>query len=344
MNVIKRLILTSVSIIVINSLSGVSLNANQVKREVIYKEQIIALDAGHYYKETYKCSPDKYLEVKYNLAISKLVKKYIETDRPFVKVVETNPNGTNIERSGRGTFAKNNKADLLISLHMDSLGGGWQNSTYSTHAIVDNQASKYTQNLALSIINGYSKSTGIPLARGNGLDIRGDGANQISMLDTATRLKVPAILIEMSFMDHKVYGKKFRDAEYQKKIARALADSIITNYIDNTKKVLKVIETPIKTVEKEVIPKEVKKDIVVDTAIGSKVSEEENRDTESNMSKTETIDCGVEEKEIADIKYWLAGNGENTVSSKIDEHIKTQDEAIKSLDEARKQLGELLSN
>ena len=229
------------------SLNGITVDvyaAPKLDTYKVYAEQRIALDAGHYYKETYKSSPDGYLEVLYNLDMVKAVKKYIEQDRPHVKVIETNPDGVNTLRAGRGKIAKDNKAQILISLHMDSLGGGWQNRTYGTHIIVDTGSSAYTRNIAKNIINSYSRKANIPLARKGGLDIRGHGKDEISMLRVGTELGVPSMLIEMSFMDHSVYGRKFRDDSYKQFIARQIADAIIEEYIDVHLRVIGTLPKP----------------------------------------------------------------------------------------------------
>lgn len=238
----KRKII-ALGIISLFSLNSISLLAyDKVDKNITYKPKTIAIDAGHYWAEDYKSSPDGYLEVKYNLAISKLVKQYIEENRPYVRVIETNPNGTNTERGKRGQQAKNAGAEFLLSLHMDAIGNTWQNKVYGTHIIVDNDSSKYTINLAKNIIDSYSSKTGIPLTRITGIDIRPDGKNQITLLDTSTKLGMPAMLIEMSFMDNPAYSKKFRDSDYQKMIAKAIATSLIECYIDKT---TEIIELPI---------------------------------------------------------------------------------------------------
>lgn len=197
----------------------------------ISKPKTVVLDAGHNYNETYKSSPDKYLEVTYNLQMVKLVKKHLETLDPTIQVIETNPDGTNTLRKDRSLVAKEYDADLLLSLHMNAMGTEWQTDFQGSLVIVDALANDAVVDLAHQFSQDYAQLTGIQPVHSNAVEIREyDTPNEISLLHYTSKLGIPAVLLEMGFMDNKEEAFFFREEENQDQVAASIAQMIIDNW------------------------------------------------------------------------------------------------------------------
>lgn len=199
-------------------------------------ETVICLDAGQYIDQPGKRSPDGYQEVTYTFAMVKKVKAEIEKQRPNVKVIESNADGTNTGIGQRGKYALANKADFMLSLHMDSVGGDWQNRASGFHFISQTDSPKEVKADIKKMIEEYASGTEIPKHRSTGFD---DNRPDLTMLECVSPANsedynyVPSTLLEMSFMDHEVLAFKLRDEEYQNKVAKVIADTLIKNVIDN---------------------------------------------------------------------------------------------------------------
>lgn len=219
-----------ISTLVIAAIVG-NFNTYANNKDCTYNEEeiVIALDAGHYMGEnTYKKDYNGIGEVEYNYEIVKRIKENIEKVRPDVKIYLTNPDKTNTGRSSRAEECKKNNVDFLISIHQDALGHEMQTSTNGTHAIVDQDSMEnVTTYLASKIINDYSGDTGIPL-RNNGVD---NTRNNIGLLDKATELGIPSILIECGFYDNPTYNNLINSKEGMENVSNSISDSIIRHII-----------------------------------------------------------------------------------------------------------------
>lgn len=95
----------------------------------------VVLDAGHGGKDTGAVSKDKKtLEKNLTLDIVKRLERLIKDNYPDVKVVLTRSDDTYISLDDRGNIANKNKADLFISIHINSV---WSTepSGFSTHIL-----------------------------------------------------------------------------------------------------------------------------------------------------------------------------------------------------------------
>lgn len=95
----------------------------------------VVLDAGHGGKDTGAVSKDKKtLEKNLTLDITKRLERLIKEKYPDVKVVLTRSDDTYISLDDRGNIANKNKADLFISIHINSV---WSTepSGFSTHIL-----------------------------------------------------------------------------------------------------------------------------------------------------------------------------------------------------------------
>ena len=226
---IKKISAVSLAILMTSGFFTNITNANN-------DETVICLDAGQYIDQPGKRSPDGYQEVKYTLAMVKKVKAEIEKQRPNVKVIESNADGMNTGIGQRGKYALANKADFMLSLHMDSIGEDWQNRASGFHFISQTDSPKEVKTDIRKMVEEYANGTEIPKHRSIGFD---DNRPDLTMLECVSPANsedynyVPSTLLEMSFMDHEVLAFKLRDEEYQNKVAKVIADTLIKNVIDN---------------------------------------------------------------------------------------------------------------
>lgn len=198
--------------------------------ESTYKEEdiVIGLDAGHNLKETYKSDYKGVLEVEYNDQIVKAIKERINVLRPDIKVIETNPNKMNLDRSGRAEWCKKKNVDFIISIHQDAIGNEEQTKVYGTHAIVDKDSvDNVTTYLAKRVINDYSTYIEMPLLQDGVNNTR----NDIGLLNRATELNIPAILIECGTYDNPKYNDMINSDKGISLISDALSDSIVRHVI-----------------------------------------------------------------------------------------------------------------
>lgn len=234
---IKRIKKILISTLVIATIvGGFSTYANNKETNTYNKEDIvIGLDAGHNINEnTYKKDYNGIGEVEYNYEIVHRIKENIERVRPDIKIYLTNPVKMNQGRSSRAEECKDNNVDFLISIHQDALGHEIQESTNGTHAIVDQDSiENVTTYLAKKVIEDYSTYTEIPL-RNNGVD---DTRNDIGLLDKATELGIPGMLIECGFYDNPEYNNLINTEEGLNLVSNSISDGILRHIITYLDKV-----------------------------------------------------------------------------------------------------------
>lgn len=228
---LKRIKRVFISTLVIAAIVGGCFSTYANNKDSTYKKEdiVVALDAGHNINESsYKKDYNGIGEVEYNYELVHRIKENIERIRPDVKVYLTNPDKMNKGRSSRAEECKQNNVDFIISIHQDALGHDMQTSVNGTHAIVDQDSMEnVTTYLANRIIKDYSSETGIPL-RNNGVD---NQRNNIGLLDKATELGIPGILIECGFYDNPEYNNLINSEEGLNMVSNSISDSIIRHVI-----------------------------------------------------------------------------------------------------------------
>ena len=195
-----------------------------------YADVTVGIDSGHYMGEPGKRSPYdpvfnyQKAEIEYNMGMARLVKQKLKERRPDIKIYLTNPNATNQGRSQRAVEAKEHNVDYLISIHMNAIGDKWQNKINGCCVLVNKNATLQTKNMAKEFINGYSEGTGIKKVMGNGVH---ESGTEVGLLNKATELKIPSILLEMDFMDFYQSYRNFSDKDYLDHVADVITDCII---------------------------------------------------------------------------------------------------------------------
>ena len=197
-----------------------------------YTEQdtVVALDAGHYIGEPGKRSPyDDFFnyqkhEIEYNMGLVRGIEKKLKEKRPDIKIYLTNPRADNKTKSKRAVNAYNNKADLLVSIHMNAIGDEWQEKINGCCVCVNRNSTTKVKQMAQDFVDDYSAKTGIKKVATNGIYERG---SEVGLLEKATELNLPAILVECEFMDNYKAYRNFSDPEYLDMIAEVISNNII---------------------------------------------------------------------------------------------------------------------
>lgn len=193
-------------------------------------QTIIALDAGHYFSEPGKRSPydpfwgQQKREIQYNMDMVRRVEAKIKEQRPDIQIYLTNPDGIDTTRSQRAVNAKKAGVDMLFSLHMNAIGDEWQDTIKGTCICVNKHSTIGVKKMAQKFVDNYSENTGIQKTCNDGIYERGA---EVGILDKATKLNMPAILIEMDFMDNYEVYRNFGDNNYLDMIADSIANNII---------------------------------------------------------------------------------------------------------------------
>jgi len=186
------------------------------------------------------------------LAVAKRMKVHIEKSIPGIQVFLTRDHDKTLSLPARTDFANRMKADLFISVHVNaSLNRETQgvetyylNITHDRYALrlaarENAMSESETSNLEYILADLAMKSSvtdSIRLGRivqeslcGNLLqrwdDIRNLGLKQ-AMFYVLMGAKMPAILVETSFISNKIDEKRLRDDAYQQALAEGIVNGI----------------------------------------------------------------------------------------------------------------------
>ena len=141
------------------------------------------------------------------------------------KVIMTREShNVNISNSERAMFANNNKANMVIRVHADSL-----NNPGKTGAsiLIPAKESKYTTSIYKdsqncgNLISNKMKEAGIKV---NGVFERGD-------LTGFNWSQVPVVLVEMGFLSNYTEDQMMSNPEYQKRLMQAISDGLDEYFI-----------------------------------------------------------------------------------------------------------------
>jgi N-acetylmuramoyl-L-alanine amidase len=102
---------------------SINVMAQDTAKQSTFRLKTVVIDAGHGGKDP-GARGNYSREKDVALAIAKKLKKAIDEDLPDVKTVMTRSDDTFIELHRRATIANNNKANLFISIHLNSTAEG----------------------------------------------------------------------------------------------------------------------------------------------------------------------------------------------------------------------------
>lgn len=219
------------------------------------REVVIAIDAGHGGEDPGAIGKHKAREKDVVLAVARKLKTAIDA-RPGMRGVLIRDGDYYIPHRDRFEKARQNRADLFVSLHADafhnrSVAGGsvfvlsrrGASSEFARRIAASENNSDLVGGVTLSDKDEMLASVLLDLSQSATMEASGAVANSIfrSMNQVGKMHKkhvesanflvlkspdVPSVLVETAFISNPSEEKKLRDPYHQEKIARAVADGI----------------------------------------------------------------------------------------------------------------------
>jgi len=171
---------------------------------------LVVIDPGHGGRDPGAISVLRTREKDVNLAVARKVSSYLA--KRGVKVIMTRSDDRFIELNERAAIANRAQANLFVSIHADSCHN---RSARGSTIYIANSASSATRragrlfNRRLSRVTVYDKG------------IRTAGFRVL------VRTSCPAVLVELGYLSNRSDAKMLADPAYQKRLAEALADSVV---------------------------------------------------------------------------------------------------------------------
>ena len=159
-----------------------------------------------------------------NLEASAVLKHILE-GKGYKVIMTRESHDVNISNSERAIFANNNKADMVIRVHADSLNNP---SKTGASILIPAKESKYTASIyeesqkCANMINNKMKEAGIQV---NGIFERND-------LTGFNWSKVPVVLVEMGFLSNYNEDQMMSNPEYQRKLMESISDGLEEYFIN----------------------------------------------------------------------------------------------------------------
>ncbi|MGL5313049.1 MAG: N-acetylmuramoyl-L-alanine amidase [Peptostreptococcaceae bacterium] len=215
------------------------------KEEVVGKEKIeedkkflICIDPGHQEHGDSKLEPvapgsyqqkarvssgatgvaTKKPEYVLNLEASTVLKHILE-GKGYTVMMTRETNNVNISNSERAIYANEQKADMVIRIHADSLDNTSKTGASILIPAKDNQYTSgiyASSNECAQLVKNSMEKSGIEV---NGIFERGD-------LTGFNWSKVPVVLVEMGFLSNYNEDRMMSDPGYQRKLMQSIADGV----------------------------------------------------------------------------------------------------------------------
>ena len=228
----------------------------------VKKELVIVIDPGHGGEEEGAVGVDHVLEKEVVLSISRELEALLQ-QRLGVKVVLTRTEDVTLPLAERTKIANESKADLFISVHTNASKNKSASGieTYYLDTTNDKASLKLAERENASVVNdgtdlGFIVSDliqnakladSIALAhklqealvkriRSSYADAKNLGVKKAPFY-VLVGAHMPCVLLEVSFIDHKVEGQRLISREYQHLIALAVFDGI-TAYLETRPELL----------------------------------------------------------------------------------------------------------
>lgn len=182
------------------------------------RNKVIAIDPGHGGSDPGAIGPNKLQEKTVTLAVAQKVQALLE--KAGAKVLMTRktdvdvfgPNASAVdELSARAIMANNNKADIFVSIHINS----FTNPTAGGTGTYYYQKSKYDILLANCIQDN--------LAKAGGLQDRGINAAGFYVIK---KTQMPSVLAELGFISNPDEEKLLSTPQFQQKMAQGIVQGL----------------------------------------------------------------------------------------------------------------------
>lgn len=178
------------------------------------KDKVIVLDPGHGGSDPGAVGANKTMEKTITLAVAQRLKPLLEKAGAKVFLTRNDdrdvfgPNASAVdELSARTTVANNNKADIFVSIHINSF----------TNPIAGGIATYYYQKTPYDALLANSIQGSI--APASGLQNRGINAANFYVIK---RSIMPAVLTELGFISNPDEEKLMNTADFQQKMAQSI--------------------------------------------------------------------------------------------------------------------------
>lgn len=172
--------------------------------------KIIVLDPGHGGTDPGAVA-NGLQEKVLTLNIAKRIRKYLNDNYKGHKVLMTRTTDKFVSLANRAAHANRNKADLFVSIHINSGGGtGYEDFVYSGVSNASTTAK-------------HQKTINKEIARETGFTNRGTKKDNFAVLRLTN---MPAILTESGFIDRKADADKLKQSRFLDKIAKGHAIGI----------------------------------------------------------------------------------------------------------------------
>lgn len=178
------------------------------------KDKVIVLDPGHGGSDPGAVGANKTMEKTITLAVAQRLKPLLEKAGAKVFLTRNDdrdvfgPNASAVdELSARTTVANNNKADIFVSIHINSF----------TNPIAGGIATYYYQKTPYDALLANSIQGAI--APASGLQNRGINAANFYVIK---RSIMPAVLTELGFISNPDEEKLMNTADFQQKMAQSI--------------------------------------------------------------------------------------------------------------------------
>jgi N-acetylmuramoyl-L-alanine amidase len=186
----------------------------------------IGIDPGHGGRDPGAIGPTGLCEKDVTLPISLELARLLKEAGldPFL----TRTDDRSMDLITRTLLLNNPKCDLAISVHINS-ADRWEADYIST--FIQAQGGQ-AEKLARKVQNELVHATGWP-----------DGGVRVKNLHITRETKMPAILVECGFISNPEQEKQLRQPEFQRKLARAIADGVLA-HLGKKKRGSDVVEKP----------------------------------------------------------------------------------------------------
>ncbi|MFC4355163.1 N-acetylmuramoyl-L-alanine amidase [Chryseomicrobium palamuruense] len=172
----------------------------------------LLIDPGHGPTTPGKRSPDgKLREFECNYHISLFIQQYLKGK---IECSLTTTGKRDVPLWERSQMANQLNVDVYVSIHANAFGSHW-NAVSGIETYVSKGASPASIQLAKSVQKNLVNLTG-----------RLDRGVKQAEFHVLTRTKMPAILVEVGFMTHRIECALLLTEAYQKKCAQAIARAL----------------------------------------------------------------------------------------------------------------------
>lgn len=218
------------------------------------KVRRIVLDAGHGGHDTGAVGPSGVREKDVTLAIAKMVRQKLLTALPDIEVVMTRDEDNFVELSERTKLANDSGADLFISIHANAnpsrkvrgVETYYLNITHDRYSIrlaarenaahSDESSISDLQYILADLAMKSNVDDSIRLGRQVQSSVVGSLRTQYSdvqdlglkhaLFAVLIGARMPAILIETSFVSNRVEEKRLRSSKYQEALAQGIVQGV----------------------------------------------------------------------------------------------------------------------